>query len=265
MIMNRIICFSVICAFVFLSETYAQEDGFYQVIVVNGRIVDQQSGKVLQSKEQVYLQTMLLFCNASDYAVLRSPSKIPYRLVSQEQLLTSSEKSLREIENRPMTYKSLRTSKGDQIPITPELFENYFGADAFAIIGSSLKLDISGSDAQKYDLVFRFEENNKTKEVISEDFVIRQNDMGRAHIDDCLILLREGEKMTEVTRITLCFVDEQNLFQEFDAWMHGLDIDWDSYHKIREELYPYYINVYGYTDENELHEVVDRYIESRTR
>jgi len=258
MAMNRI-CFFIICVFTFLMGGYAQESGVYHVIGVNGRIVNQQSGKELQSDEQVYLQTMLLFGNASDKAILLSPSQRRYRLempVSSGQLLVSSDKSLHEIKSRPL----LSTSTRGMAPVSPEMLKNYFGADTFAIAGNSLNLPVGSNDVQKYDLVFRFAENNAIKEVISGDFVIRQSDFGRTQINDCSILLREGENMTPVTQATLCFIDEQNLYQEFTAYLNALNIQTDKTSEVRRELRQYCRDVYGVMDNNRLNEVIARFL-----
>ena len=256
--MNRI-CFCIFCVFVFLTKGYAQESGVYHVIGVNGRIVNQQSGKELQSDQQVPLQTMLLFGNATDKAILLSPSQRRYRLelpVSSEQLLVSLDKSLHEIKSRPL----LSTSTRGMAPITPEMLKNYFGADTFAIVGNSLNMPVGSNDVQKYDLVFRYSENNTIKEVISGDFVIRQSDMGRTQIDNCSILLREDEKITPVTQVTLCFIDEQKLYQEFTAYLNALNIQTDKTSEVRRELRQYCRDVYGVMDTNRLNDVIARFL-----
>ena len=258
MSMNRILFFAF-CVFAFQTEGHTQESGVYHVIGVNGRIVNQQSGKELQSDQQVFLQTMLLFENSSDRAILFSPSQRRYRLelpVSSEQLLVSSDKSLHEIKSRPL----LSTGTRGFVPVSPEMLNKYFGADTFAVIGNSLNMGIRDSDIQKYDLVFRFEENKKLKDVISSDFVIRQSDIGQTQIDNCSILLREGENLTPVTQVVLCFIDEQSLYQEFTACLNALDIQTDKTSEVRKELRQYCRDVYGVTDNNRLNDVIASFL-----
>ena len=259
--MNRIV-FNVICVFVFLMNGYAQESGMYRVIGVTGRIVNQQSGRELQANQQVNLQTTLLFGNASDKAIVLSPSQERYRLelpASSEQLVVPFDKSLREIKSRPL----LSTGTRGLEPVSPEALKKYFGADTFAIVGNSLNMQVKKSDAQKYDLVFRFEVNDKIRELIFDDFVIRQSDMGLTQINECFILLREGEKVTPVTQIALCFVDEQNLKQEFTALMSALNIKKSSTAEARKELRQYCRDVYGVMDSSHLNDVINRFLSQR--
>jgi hypothetical protein len=234
----------------------------YHVIGVNGRIVNQQSGKELQTNEEVYLQTTLSFGNASDKAILLGPSQRRYRLelpVSSEQLVVSSDKSLHEIKSRPL----LSTSTRGMAPVTPETCKNYFGTDTFAIIGNSLNMQVKKSDLQKYDLIFRFEENDKIRDVTFGDFVIRQNVIGSSQVNECFILLREDEKITPVTEIALWFVNEQNLFQEFTTWLNVKNIKKSSSADARKELRQYCRDVYGVMDNNNLNDVINRFLSSK--
>ncbi|MCL2072881.1 MAG: hypothetical protein FWH18_03090 [Marinilabiliaceae bacterium] len=255
--MNRIKIFCVISAFLFLQKIDAQEDGLHHVIRINGRIVNQQSGKELQSNEQVNMHTMLLFGKASDNAILRSPSQRKYELVSPGTLLVSSEKSLREMKSRPMTDTNIRLT--GEMP--PETLRKYFGADTFAIVGNRLDIEVGPQNQQKYDLLFRFKENKKNKEVVSNDFAIKQSDFGTPFINECTILLREGNNVTEVTKVSIVFVDEQNLRSEFTAWLTGMEEITDTNYKKREELQQYCRDVYGVMDHDNMHYAIGRYLE----
>ena len=255
--MNKIIIFSVISAFALLKGSYAQGDGLYHVIVVNGRIVDQGAGNTeLRNNMPVRLQTNLLFDNPSHNAVLRSSFDKRYRLVAPGRL--------HEIRSRPSNTASLRSSSGRALSITPELLENYFGADTFAIVGSSLKLNVDGSVAENMNLVFRFQENNTTQEVVSADFVINKNNFGEhSQINDCLIMLREGDTTTPITTVTLLFVEEQNLHQEFAAWLNGLGRPLEMDFEIHDELKQYCRDVYGVIDNEILNRVINNFLRNR--
>ena len=259
--MNKVV-FNVICAVVFLMNGYAQESGMYRVIGVTGRIVNQQSGKELQTNEQVNLQTTLLFGNASDKAIVLSPSQERYRLelpASSEQLTVPFDKSLREIKSRPL----LATGTRGLEPVSPASLKKYFGADTFAIVGNTLKIQVKNSEIQKYDLIFRFEENDQIREVTSSDFVIRQSDMGLTQIDECFILLREGEKVTPVTQVAFFFLNEKSLHQEFGAWLSAMNIKKSNSAEARRELRQYCRDVYGLMDNSNLNDVVNRFLSSK--
>ena len=159
-----------------------------------------------------------------------------------------------------MVNTSLRSVTRRALAITPELLGAYFGADTFAIIGNHLKIDVDSNVTENADLVFRFTENNTTREIVSNDFVIRQNDMGgRTQINDCMILLREGDKLTPVTKVTLLFVDEQNLHREFAAWLNGLEKPVDKRYEIRRELQEYCRDVYGVMDNTMLNNAINSF------
>jgi len=258
--MNRIV-FNVICAFVFLMNGYAQ-DGTYRVIGVTGNIVNQQSGKALQANEQVNSQTTLLFGNPSDKAIVLSSSQERYRLelpAESNQLAVSFDKSLREIKSRPL----LATGTRGLEPISPEGLKKYFGTDTFAIIGSSLNMQAKKSDLQKFDLIFRFEENDKIRDVTFGDFVIRQNVIGLSQVNECFILLRENDKITPVTEVALLFLNEQNLFQEFAIWLNAKNIKKSSSSDARKELRQYCRDVYGVMDNSNLNDVINRFLSSK--
>jgi hypothetical protein len=232
------------------------------VIGVTGRIVNQQSGKVLQANEQVNLQTTLLFGNASDKAIVLSPSQERYRLelpASSEQLAVSFDKSLREIKSRPL----LATGTRGLEPVSLEVLKKYFGADTFAIVGNSLNMQVKKSDIQKYDLIFRFEEKDEIRDVTFNDFVIRQSDLGSTQINECFILLREGEKVTPVTEVALIFVNEKDLHKEFATWLNAMNIKKSSSAEARKELRQYCRDVYGVMDNSNLNDVVNRFLSSR--
>ena len=259
--MNKTKSLSIICAFLFLTDIYAQEIGLHNVVKIDGRIVNQQSGNELKHNEQVNMHTMLLFGSVADNAILRSPTQRRYRLATTGELLVSSDRSLKEIKSRPMTDTDIRLTR--EIP--PETLKKYFGTDTFAIIGNVMKIQVGTQNAQNYDLVFRFEENNKTKEVVSNDFIIRQNDFGQTHINDCLILLRQGDKTTEITKVAITFLDEQNLHNEFAAWLSGLEEQTNANYKRRIELQQYCRDVYGVMDHNNMHYTIGRFLENGTR
>ena len=259
--MNIIKYFSIFCAFLFLTEIYAQEIGLHHVVKIDGRIVNQQSGTELQINGQVNMHTMLLFGTVADNAILRSPSQRRYRLATTGELLVSSDRSLREMKSRPMTDTDIRLT--GEMP--PETLKKYFGTDTFAIVGNKLNIEVGPENEQKYDLLFRFKENNKTKEVVSKDFTIKQNDFGKNVINDCIILLREGNKITEITQVSLWFIDEQSLHQEFTAWLTGMEEQTDTNYKKREELQQYCRDVYGVMDHDNMHYAIGRFLENGTR
>jgi hypothetical protein len=140
------------------------------------------------------------------------------------------------------------------------MLKKYFGADTFAIIGNSLNMQVRSADAQKFDLVLRYNVDDAIKDVIAEDFVIRQSDLGLTQIEDCFILLREGKTMTPVTRVTLCFINEQNLHREFAAWLNAMKMQKSRTSEQRTELRQYCRDVYGVTDNNNLNDVISRFL-----
>ena len=258
--MNRIVL-NVVCAFVFLINGYAQ-DGTYRVIGVTGRIVNQQSGNPLQANEQVDGRSTLMFGNASDKAIVLSPSQERYRVelpAASDQLTVSFDKSLREIKSRPLLATGTRGIE----PVSPEALKKYFGADTFAIVGNSLNMQAKKSDIQKYDLIFRFEEKDKIRDVTFSDFVIRQNVIGSSQIDECFILLREDEKITPITSVALFFLNEKNLYQEFATWLDVKNIKKSNSAEARKELRQYCRDVYGVMDNSNLNDVVNRFLSSK--
>ena len=257
--MNRIVL-NVVCAFVFLMNGYAQDN--YRVISVTGRIVNQQSGNPLQSNEQVDGQSTLLFGDPSAKGIVLSPSQERYRVEppASDQLTASFGSSLREIKSRPMLATGTR---GLIKPVSLETLKEYFGADTFAIVGNSLNMQVSKNDAQKFDLVFRFEENDRIRDVTFGDFVIRQNVIDAMEIEECFILLRDGDRVMPVTNVALVFLNEKDLHQEFAILLSAKNIKKSSSAEARKELRQYCRDVYGVMDVRNMEDVINRFLSSK--
>ncbi len=251
-------------AFAFVAEVFAQEDGSYSIISVNGRIVDQNSGKAFHVGEKVSLQTTLQFGTFSDRAILISPSRERYRLElppASSELLVPSNQVIREIKSRPQLVTSTRgpalTSKG----VSVETLKSYFNTDSFTIIGNNLKIPVKKQDVEKFDLMLRYEDVNGIEEVLFPDFIIQYHQFNCQHIGECSILLRESKITQPVKQVKLYFISEKTLFEEFEALLASLEIPKRGTPGSRQELKQYCVDVYGTMDENQLNRTISRFFD----
>lgn len=251
-------------AFASVPGALAQEEGTYSIISVNGRIVDQKSGKAFHVGEKVSLQTTLQFGTSSDRAVLVSPSRERYKLElppASSGLLVSSDHAIREIKSRPQLATSTRgsvlTSKG----ISVETLKDYFNTDSFTIIGNHLKMPVKKQDAGKFDLALRYQGANGIEEVLFPDFTIRYHPINCQHIDECFILLHQDGNYQPVKRVKLYFLSEKTLFEEFEALLASLDIPKKGTPGSWQELKQYCTDVYGTMDEQQLHRTILRFFD----
>ncbi|MDR2040021.1 MAG: caspase family protein [Bacteroidales bacterium] len=243
---------------------FSQEDGTYNIVSVHGRILDQESGKPLNVGEKVYLQTILQFGALSDRAILIAPSRGRYRLeltTPSSGLSVPSGKALREIKSRPQLLTSTRGIRLSTEGVSVGTLQDYFKTDTFTIIGEMLKIPVNKKDEQKYDLMFRYESSNGVQDVIFSGFTVHYEQINRLQIDECFVLLREGEVSMPVKQVKLYFLSEKVLFAEFAALLSALDMSGKDTPEGRRELKQYCLDVYGTIDEQQLNRSISRFFD----
>ncbi|MDR0714888.1 MAG: hypothetical protein LBF89_11630 [Bacteroidales bacterium] len=254
-------CMTTGCLF----SAAAQEIGSYSILSVTGKIIDKQTSQELVIGQKINLQTTLLFDIASD-AVVLSPSKVKYRIALPAQHVMSStleipsQQAIRLMPTRPILATGTRGSESLSADFSISSLKNYFGADTFSVIGNSLKLPIREADAKKGSLIVRYEKDG-IKEIRLKDFTLDKAQLipGGSHINECFILMDDGEQMQTVTQIRLFFVDENRLMKEFSALFRALETEKKDTPENRKILSQYCTDVYGCIDRKNLNSAVERF------
>ena len=263
---RMLLCF-VFCVFLF-SGAFAQGE-IYDIISARGTIKDKSTGKTLEVGDKIYLDTELEFGALYDRAVLLSSSKSKYFLevpkssLAEQQLVLTSSQALSPVQSKSRLVTGVRGSDVLKVKgLSPETLKEYFGPDAFTVIGTSLKLPVKKQDADKYCLLLRYEKGNSVEEYISNDLSIEQKDLkleGNG-IAECYLLLKEGNETVHVTQVSLFFVSKTQLFKEFDSLLKSMNQKKKQDDKTNDLLKQYCLDVYGMMDRESLENTIEEYL-----
>jgi hypothetical protein len=256
-------CIGIACLF----SVHAQEIGTYGILSVNGKIVDRKTGRELVVGQQVNLQTTLGFDIASD-AVVLSPSKIKYRIELPDKYVMSSvleapsQEVIRPVKVRPLLVTGTRGNQSLLTDLSLPSLRYYFGADTFTVIGNSLKLPVINSQKTP-ELLFRYEKNG-VKEVRLKGLTIDKAQLAPDgnRIDECFIMLDDGNQLQPVTQVRLFFIDENRLFGEFEALFSAMGIEREDTPKNREMLEHFCTDLYGNIDRKNLKNTLENFFSS---
>jgi len=250
--------------------SFAQNPETFDIISTTGKIIDKRSGKALQIGDKVSFQTELEFGSLHDRAILLNSTKQKYHLelplssFVNSQLTVTSNQALKPVKGRPALLTGIR---GNTVMVNdglcPQTLKEYFHIDTFTIVGTNFKLPVKTQDTKKYDLVLRYKNGNNYEEFTSTDFRISKNDLKiqGERITECHILLREGDITIPITTLTLFFVDEKQLFQEFEAILNAIGQKKVVNNEIREFLSDYCSDVYGMIDVRVLFTAINDFLE----
>ena len=260
---------TLMCWLLLITGAAAQETVIYDIISTMGIIIDKRSGKELQIGETVNFQTDLQFNSLHDRAVLLDSEKVKYFLglpkssFANSQLTIASSEALTPVKPRPTLITSVR---GSSILITngvsPQNLREYFAVDTFTVVGNRLALPVTRQDREKFDLMLRYETENSVEEYISTDFTIDKKDLkiqGNG-IPECFVLLREGRDTVAVTQMSLFFVEEAQLFREFDSLLKAMNQTKDEKDTTLVILRQYCADVYGVIDRTMLETTINNYL-----
>jgi hypothetical protein len=255
--------------FVSLINVVSAQDGEFDVISTTGKIIDKRNGRELQVGDKVSFQTDLEFGSLHDRAVLLNPEKSKYFLefpksyLGGSQLTITSNQALVPVKGRPALSTSTR---GASVMVTGGLskktLKEYLSIDTFTIIGAKFVLPVSKKDAQKFDLVLRYEVGNVVEEYVSTDFSISKNDLKIQgnKINECFVLLKQGDKIEDVKAISLFFVDKPQLHREFNSLLKALNQNKSDKNASREIIRQYCTDVYGMIDRNTLDATINEFL-----
>ena len=251
------------------AKSSAQVEVTYDIISTTGKIIDTSSGKELQVGDRISFQTELRFNSLHDRAVLLNPEKIKYFLelprssFVNSQLTVASNYALSPVKARPALITGIR---GNNALITnglsPHSLREYFAIDTFTVVGNSFTFPVARGDAERFDLLIRYENENRIEEYISSNFTIARDDLklqGNG-IAECFILLKEGNSVVPVTLISLFFVEKNQLFREFDSLLNAMNQRKEDIDATIGILRQYCTDVYGMIDRNTLESTINDYL-----
>ena len=254
------ICFA--CMVLLITVAFAQESEIYDIISTTGSIVDKRSGKPLKVGDKVSFQTELEFSSLQDRAVLLNSEKskyfleLPKETAISRQMTIASNQALMPVKGRP----ALITSSRGTIELTKEELLKYFQIDTYTVIGTQFKLPFKKETNR--DLVFRYETDDDVVDNVLSNLTISKDDFNLQGISipECYVMLREGDKDTQIMQFSLFFVDKEQLFGEFDSLLKALDKEKNDNRDTREILRQYCTDVYGMIDRNSLDSTINDYL-----
>ena len=252
-----------------MSTTVAvsQDVETYDIVSTNGTIVDKRSGRELQIGDKVNFQTELQFNSLHDRAVLLNSERAKYYLelprasIVSGQMVVVSDLALTPVRSRPALITSTRgvLAVGG---LSPQNMREYFAVDTFTVIGDRFTLPVLTRDVELFDLLLRYESEIGIEEFLSTDFTIDRSKLkfqGRG-ISECFVMLVEGNNILPVTQLSLFFVEKEQLFNEFDAYLKVLNLR-KTESSVRDVLRQYCFDVYGKIDRNTLDTVINDFLE----
>ena len=248
-----------------------QGDEIYDIVSINGKIVDKRSGKELLVGEIVNFQTDLIFGSLHDRAIVLNSEKTKYYLELPKssfmnmELTIASTLALAPVQNRSALVNSTIRRGGMLLTegLSPKTLREYFEIDIFTIVGSSFMVPVQSSDKENFDLMLRYESENKVVDYISTDFSISKNDLKiqGMGIAECFIyLINEKGELLPVTQLSLHFVEKDVILAEFNALLKALNQEKVNNNTTRETLRHYCADVYGVIDRNTLEKLIDEFI-----
>ena len=247
----------------------AQDMVIYDIISTTGTIIDNSSGRELQIGDRISFQTMLQFGSPHDRAVLLSPEKsryflgLPTQNVISSELTVASGLALTPVTARPALIAGVRggstlTTNG----VSQNTLREYFAVDSFTVVGNVFRLPVTRNDAEKFELLLRYETENGVKEHILTDFTINKDDLLTQgdKISECFVLLKEGNAITHVTQTSIFFVEKEQLFREFDSLLNAISQNRNERNAVREILRQYCTDVYGIIDRTVLEATINEFL-----
>jgi len=247
----------------------AQDMVIYDIISTTGTIIDNSSGRELQIGDRISFQTMLQFGSPHDRAVLLSPEKsryflgLPTQNVISSELTVASGLALTPVTARPALIAGVRggstlTTNG----VSQNTLREYFAVDSFTVVGNVFRLPVTRNDAEKFELILRYETENGVNEHILTDFTINKDDLLTQgdKISECFVLLKEGNAITHVTQTSIFFVEKEQLFREFDSLLNAISQNRNERNAVREILRQYCTDVYGIIDRTVLEATINEFL-----
>ena len=267
---KSIIC--IVCCSLFMAVAVAQDNVTYDIISATGTIVDKNSGKALQIGDQISFQTELEFGSLHDRAVLLDPAKakffleLPKSAFVNSQMTIASNLALTPVRVRSAPITSIRGASGLFAEgVSPKSLKEYFALETYTVIGERFTLPVSLRDAERFDLLLRYEIDNSVEEYVATDFTIDKNKLKTqgAGISECFVMLKEGGQATPITQVMLIFVEKEQLLREFDSLLNAMNQQRNEKDAAREILRQYSVDVYGIIDRNKLEETINDFLTLR--
>jgi hypothetical protein len=255
--------------FLILLGFSAQSQDTYNVTRVNGKVTNLKTGKpikpgdALQSTDQVKFENFEAYVISIDQKMGRYVLKLPTPQVqtNQKPELTAKVKDIALVTKR----RSLMSARFNPEEKEVADLKNYFGADKFTIIGNNVEVALN---AAKYPLsenkfiVFNYKVNNnpinkkiafdqQTLKIEKEGILTtKSGPVSGNEVPELSVHLydKTTRSSEEITKLTLVFVDQDALRNEFITILPILKRQKMSDEDIKKYLIEYYYDFYGATD-----------------
>jgi len=250
-----------------------QTDNLYNIIKVNGQIINTSTGKSLSAGDKVRPNDQLQFDSRLSSALAISSSRGKFSLKVPEGSDAFSDSKLLAVADNavsPIKSRNQLSTRSIGNGLVKDL-KSYFGADEFTIVGNTLNLKL---DPDIYPLnennfiVFSYMQDGKqvTKKIGFTDQQIKiEKDKLLVNVTDPHLVgvivyqyNKTSNSPVEITKFNLNFVEADNLMKEFKAVvdvLNGMKLQKEDKTKY---LTDYFVDIYGQTDQSQLSQLVNQ-------
>ena len=254
----------------------------YHVTRVSGKLTNLSTGKEVIAGDQLQASDQILFESIESYAITIGKELNRFQIKihdpgaeADKQMLTSIVKDAA----RPTKMRSLMLARFDPTETEISNLRNYFGNDKFSVIGDGVEIPLSSQSyplsENKFIVFFYRVENNPISKKIghnNQTLILDRDKLTTSsvgtvvgnEIPDMAIYQYEAStrRSQEITRITLVFVDKNELQKEFSTIIPILRRQRMSDEDIKKYLIEYYYDFYGATDSKTIDRITEEIIKS---
>ena len=257
--------------------TSFQADNFYNIIKVNGQIVNTSTGKSLGPGDKVKPSDNLQFDNRLANALAISSARGKFSLKVPEGADAFSDANLVAIADNavsPIKSRNQLSTRSFGNGAVKDL-KAYFGNDDFTIVGNTLQIKLDDATYPLNEnsfIVFSYEQNGKqvSKKIgfFNQELKIEKEKLlsgtDELHITSVTVYLynKTTNSPVQITKFNLNFTQPESISKEFKAVADVLNNMSMTHDEKVKYLTDYFVDLYGQTDMNNLNTLVSQVLPS---